>query len=182
MRHLDLFSGIGGFALAVEEVWGADSEHVFCDNDPFSQRILAKHWPNAQIHGDIRTLKGTELGHIDLITGGFPCQPFSSSGSRRGTEDDRHLWPEMLRVIRETRPTFVLGENVYGFTTWDEGVVLEGVCTDLEAEGYEVFPFIIPACSLNAPHKRDRVWIVAHATGVGGSGESREVPDRKSVV
>lgn len=178
MRHLDLFSGIGGFALATEMVWD-DMEHIFCDNDPFSQAILKKHWPNAPTHGDIRELKGEELGPIDLLTGGFPCQPFSAAGSRRGTQDDRHLWPEMLRVIREVKPSFVLGENVYGFTTWDGGVVLEGVCTDLEAEGYEVFPFIIPACSINAPHRRDRVWIVAHATSARDSGRPAEVYQEK---
>lgn len=178
MKHLDLFSGIGGFALATEMVWD-DVEHVFCDIEPFSQRILAKHWPNSKIYGDIRWLNGQEIGKIDILTGGFPCQPFSAAGSRRGTEDNRHLWPEMLRVIRETHPSIVLGENVYGFTTWDGGVVLERVCTDLEAEGYEVFPFIIPACSLNAPHRRDRVWIIAHATSAGDNRGPSEIYQEK---
>ena len=106
-----------------------------------------------------------ELGRcgVDLLTGGFPCQPFSAAGRRKGTADDRHLWPEMLRVIREFKPRWVIGENVGGFITWGQGVVLEQVCTDLEGEGYEVQPFIIPAVSVNAPHRRDRVWIVAHS-------------------
>lgn len=194
IRHLDLFSGIGGFALATEMVWD-DVEHVFCDNDPFSQAILKKHWPNSQIHGDIRQLTPHAVGcghvhgesqiitaeareqtfpksstacgrfRVDILTGGFPCQPFSQAGRRRGTEDDRHLWPEMLRVIREFHPRWVIGENVGGFVTWSNGLVLEQVHTDLEGEGYEVQAFIIPAVSLNAPHRRDRVWIVAHSNG-----------------
>lgn len=199
MRHLDLFSGIGGFALAIEEVWGEDVEHIFCDIEPFSQRILAKHWPNALIYGDIRELtaeriladtrreygepwcsqstsRETSIGShstketerysgVDILTGGFPCQPFSAAGARRGTEDDRHLWPEMLRVIRETNPTYIVGENVGGFLTWNGGLVFEQVCTDLEEAGYQVCPFVIPAAAVNAPHRRDRVWIVANAKG-----------------
>lgn len=191
MKHLDLFSGIGGFALATEMVWD-DVEHIFCDNDPFAQAVLKKHWPNSIIYGDIKTLTAERIASdtpswrervceqkgigarepevqirdgdrvaIDLLTGGFPCQPFSAAGRRLGTEDDRHLWPEMLRVIRETNPTYVLGENVGGFLTWNGGMVFQQVCTDLEAEGYEVCPLVIPACAVNAPHRRDRVWIAA---------------------
>jgi DNA (cytosine-5)-methyltransferase 1 len=179
--HLDLFSGIGGFSIASEIVWG-EVEHIFCDNNSFSQAILKKHWPDSKIYGDIKELKGKEIGAVDLITGGFPCQPFSSAGKRRGTEDDRHLWPEMLRVIRETYPRWVIGENVSGLVTWNGGLVLERVRLDLEAEGYEVWPFIIPACSQNAPHKRDRVWIVAHSKSGGNSGtpgEIRQKDERK---
>jgi DNA (cytosine-5)-methyltransferase 1 len=200
MRHLDLFSGIGGFALATEWAWPDEEvEHIFCDNDPFSQAILRKHWPNAPIYGDIKELTaerivadtiskrqqevqrgptyGSNKSHnrIDLITGGFPCQPFSSAGRRRGTEDDRHLWPEMLRLIRELRPTWVLGENVGGFITWNGGLVFEQVCTDLEEAGYEVCPLVIPAVSLNAPHRRDRVWIAAHAVGSDAGGAPRTI-------
>jgi len=205
MRHLDLFSGIGGFALAVEEVWGTDVEHIFCDIEPFSQRILAKHWPNSLIYGDIRELTADKIladtrrkygsawgderveadtserpsrepdaerrSTVDILTGGFPCQPFSAAGARRGTEDDRHLWPEMLRVIRETNPTYIVGENVGGFLTWNGGLVFEQVCTDLEEAGYEVCPFVIPAAAVNAPHRRDRVWIVANAKG-SNAGQS----------
>jgi DNA (cytosine-5)-methyltransferase 1 len=214
MRHLDLFSGIGGFALATEMVW-EDVEHIFCDNDPFSQEILKKHWPNSLIYGDIKELtaerittdtrreygsawgdEGVETDTekrstrelsserrytIDLLTGGFPCQPFSVAGRRRGTEDDRHLWPEMLRVIRETNPTYVLGENVGGLLTWNDGLVFEQVCSDLEAEGYEVCPLIIPACAVNAPHRRDRVWIVAHAISSEHRGQYGAIREKKSV-
>ena len=174
MRHLNLFAGIGGASLAAEMVWDEDIEHIFCEIDPFCQTILKKHWPNATIYGDIKKLNGGVLRPIDLLTGGFPCQPFSAAGKRRGTEDDRHLWPEMLRVIRESSPSWVIGENVSGLLTWSGGMVLNEVCADLEAEGYEVWPFLIPSCQhLNAPHKRDRVWIIAHSTRNGERGESR---------
>lgn len=177
MRHLDLFSGIGGFALATEMVLGKGNvEHIFCDNDPFAQAILKKHWPNSSIYGDIKTLTAKEAGGgTDLLTGGFPCQPFSAAGRRRGTEDDRHLWPHMLRLIRETHPTFVLGENVSGLLTWSNGLVFEQVCTDLENEGYEVGAFVIPAAGIGAPHRRERVWIAAHAKSAGDRGESSSV-------
>ncbi|MDO8094419.1 MAG: DNA (cytosine-5-)-methyltransferase [Candidatus Brocadiales bacterium] len=195
MQHLDLFSGIGGFSLATEMVWGDEVEHIFCEIDPFCQKILSKHWPNSKIYGEIRTLtqnaERERLSHTEyeeretevrgqwefgtrdgdwiysqpyILTGGFPCQPFSQAGRRRGTEDDRHLWPEMLRVIQEFHPRWVIGENVGGFVTWNNGMVLEQVHTDLESEGYEVQAFIIPAVAVNAPHRRDRVWIVAHST------------------
>ena len=176
MKHLDLFSGIGGFALAVDAVW-PNAEHEFCEIDPYCQQVLKKHFPNSKIHGDIKTIAYTDNGRsaeqkleaagnkqcdrkpkFDLLTGGFPCQPFSTAGKRRAEADDRYLWPEMLRVIRETRPTWILGENVAGIIN----LALEQVCTDLEAEGYEVQPFVIPACAVNAPHRRDRVWIIAH--------------------
>ena len=201
MKHLDLFSGIGGFALATEMVW-ENVEHVFCDIEPFAQAILKKHWPNAPIYGDIRTLtanprcehgesrsckehceessertssasKIERYRNADLLTGGFPCQPFSQAGRRLGTADDRHLWPEMLRVIREFHPRWIIGENVGGFVTWSDGLVLEQVHTDLEGEGYEVQAFIIPAVSLNAPHRRDRVWIVAHSASERSRGKER---------
>lgn len=282
MKHLDLFSGIGGFALAADRVFG-NVEHIFCDNDPFCQAILKKHWPQAQIYGNIdqltwegyvQNVKSPKLGRagliaspatlsesqsgessipsiiarlkqrgsgrqkkkssatmeenvpaagsqtepslasttrmgagissaehtsrkrgssssamdtqpttrssattaimpniitenahtkIDILTGGFPCQPFSQAGRRAGTSDNRYKWPEMLRVIREFKPRWVIGENVGGFVTWSEGLVLEQVHADLEGEGYEVQAFIIPAVAVNAPHRRDRVWIVAHS-------------------
>lgn len=198
MQHLDLFSGIGGFALAAEMVWGKNINHIFCDNDPFCQAILKKHWPEAQIFGDIRgftytnpNLKGLEgavtarivrpdgrtseytrfRDGVHLLTGGFPCQPFSQAGRRKGTEDDRYLWPEMLRVIREFKPRWVIGENVGGFVTWNEGMVLRQVLSDLEGEGYEIQTFVIPAVAVNAPHRRDRVWIVANSTGTGAGSD-----------
>lgn len=171
MIHLDLFSGIGGFALAVDSVFGK-STHIFCDNEPFAQAVLKKHWPESEIYDDIRNI--TKPIKTDLLSGGFPCQPFSAAGLRRGTADDRHLWPEMLRVIRLTKPTWVIAENVGGILTWNDGLVFEQVCSDLEAAGYEVQPFVIPAVAVNAPHRRDRVWFVAHAIGSpdrGGAGE-----------
>lgn len=183
MKHLDLFSGIGGFALAADIVFG-NVEHTFCDNDPFCQEVLKKHWPKAKIYGDIRTLtnrsgEGLERSTREsvqwrsegftrdtfILTGGFPCQPFSQAGRRKGTEDDRYLWPEMLRVIREFKPTWVIAENVRGLITQGGGVVFEQVCLDLEGEGYDVQPLVIPAVAVNAPHRRDRVWIVANRAG-----------------
>lgn len=175
MRHLDLFSGIGGFALAAQTVWGSRYENVgFCDNEPFSQAILKKHWPYAHIFDDIKTLRTPPTA--DLITGGFPCQPFSAAGKRQGTEDDRHLWPEMLRVIRASTPKWVIGENVGGLLTWDGGMVLEQVLVDLEGAGYQAWPFVIPAVAVGAPHRRDRVWIIAHADHQGqlGRGSSSQ--------
>ena len=188
MRHLDLFSGIGGFALAAKTVWGADYECAgFCDNNPFCQAVLKKRFPGVPVFGDIRALGSASLadghgragieeinageawqqalGHvetgIDLITGGFPCQPFSQAGRRKGKADDRYLWPEMLRVIKETQPRWVLGENVAGIIS----MALRQVLADLEAAHYETRCFVVPACAVNAPHRRDRVWIVAHRTG-----------------
>jgi len=184
MKHLDLFSGIGGFALAADRVFG-NVEHIFCEIDPFCQEVLKKHWPQSKIYGDIRTLthdtesrgrrlrtseddwKATPQEHPSsdstfLLTGGFPCQPFSQAGRRKGTDDDRHLWPEMFRVIREFKPTWVIAENVRGILTIEQGMVFEQVCLDLEGEGYEVQPIIIPAVAVNAPHRRDRVWFVAN--------------------
>lgn len=159
MIHLDLFSGIGGFAYAADQVWD-DVEHIFCDNNKFCQQVIDKHWKGSKIYDDIRDIKEESA---DIVTGGFPCQPFSQAGKRRGTEDDRHLWPEMYRVIKLTKPRWVVAENVPGLINIQEGVVFEQVCADLEAEGYEVQPFIIPAVAVNAPHKRDRLWIIAHA-------------------
>jgi DNA (cytosine-5)-methyltransferase 1 len=172
MIHLDLFSGIGGFAYAADQVWD-DVEHIFCDNDTFCQQVLKKHWPEAKIYDDIRTI--TEHPKTDLLTGGFPCQPFSQAGKRKGTTDDRYLWPEMLRVIQLTKPTWVIAENVRGLLTLQGGLVFQQVCLDLEASGYEVQPFIIPAVALNAPHRRDRVWFVAHSLGSSGEEEVGKV-------
>lgn len=175
MLHLDLFSGIGGFALATEMVW-RDVEHVFVEYDPYCQKILRKHWSKAEIHGDIREFvaearKKSSLPKPYILTGGFPCQPFSQAGRRRGTEDDRYLWGEMFEAITIFKPRWVIAENVSGLVTWNEGLVLETVCTDLEREGYEVQPFVIPACAVGAPHRRDRVWIVAHAESERGRAE-----------
>ena len=153
--HLDLFSGIGGFALAAG--WAGFKTVGFCDNEPYAQSVLKKHWPNVPIHGDIKALDGTAYRGVTLLTGGFPCQPFSNAGKRRGKDDDRYLWPQMLRVIQEARPAWIVGENVVGII----GLALDQVCSDLEAEGYEVEPIIIPACGVDASHRRNRVWVVA---------------------
>ena len=238
MRMLDLFSGIGGFALAAQWVWGDNLEIVsFCEIDPFCQKVLKKHWPDVPICEDIRKLDygwitanaksarstgiqetrnhrellnpgdgdtGLPQKKIDLLTGGFPCQPFSAAGLRKGKEDDRFLWPEMFRVISEFRPTWIIGENVAGIInmaqyeddpevdieadlfgdetrkeTYTGRGILHGIISELEHIGYSVQPFVIPACSLNAPHRRDRVWIVAENTdckrGSRGSEDGRQV-------
>jgi len=164
MRHGSLFSGIGGFDLAAEWMgW----ENVFhCEWNPFGLKILHYYWPNAiQYHDITKTDFSVHRGTIDILTGGFPCQPYSMAGKRLGKEDDRHLWPEMLRAIREIQPTWIVGENVYGLVNWNDGLVFDEVQADLEAEGYEVQPYILPAVAVDAPHRRDRVWFVANADG-----------------
>ena len=163
MRHGSLFSGIGGFDLAAEWMgW----ENVFhCEWNPFGQKVLKHYWPNAISYHDITKTDFTiHKGAIDIITGGFPCQPYSSAGKRLGKEDERHLWPEMLRCIREVSPRWIVGENVRGLTNWNGGMVFDEVQADLETIGYEVLPFLLPACAVNAPHRRDRIWFIANAT------------------
>lgn len=162
MRHGSLFSGIGGFDLAAEWMgW----ENVFhCEWNKFGQQVLKYYWPKAISYEDITKTDFTiHRGRIDILTGGFPCQPYSSAGKRLGKEDERHLWPEMLRAIREIQPRWVVGENVLGLVNWSGGLVFHEVQADLEAEGYEVQPYVLNAASIGAPHKRDRVWFVAHS-------------------
>ena len=157
MNHGSLFSGIGGFDLAASWVgW----ENIFqVEKDEFRKRVLAKNFPHTKRYGDIHAFDGRNYrGAIDVLSGGFPCQPFSVAGKQRGKSDDRYLWPEMLRVIHEIRPRWAVVENVTGIIT----LALDEVLSDLEAEGYATETFIIPACAINAPHRRDRVWIVAH--------------------
>ena len=169
MTHGSLFSGIGGFDLASEWMgW----ENVFhCEYDPFCQKVLKHHFPNSKLYEDIKTFDATSyLGRIDLLSGGFPCQPFSAAGKRLGTEDDRHLWPEMLRIIREVKPRYIVGENVRGIVSWSGGLVFEEVCANLETEGYEVTPYLLPACGKNAPHRRDRIWFIAQNSDKNGRG------------
>jgi DNA (cytosine-5)-methyltransferase 1 len=159
--HGSLFSGIGGFDLAAEWMgW----ENVFhCEWMEFPRKVLDYYWPNADSHIDIcKTDFKKYANKIDILTGGFPCQPFSMAGKRKGTDDERYLWGEMLRAIQEIKPKYVIAENVFGITNIDGGLVFEQVCLDLEAEGYEVQPFIISAASKNAPHRRDRCWFVAY--------------------
>lgn len=161
MNHLDLFSGIGGFALAAR--WAGINTVAFCEIEPFAQKVLKKNFPSVPVFPDICKLKRSDINEsIDIITGGFPCQPFSIAGKKRGTDDDRDLWPEMFRIIKEFKPTWVIGENVANFV----GMAFERTKANLESEGYEVQPLIIPACGLNAPHKRDRVWIVAYSDSI----------------
>jgi DNA (cytosine-5)-methyltransferase 1 len=166
MKHGSLFSGIGGFDLAAEWMgW----ENVFhCEWNPFGQRVLKHYWPNAELFTDITKSNFTKYANtIDVLTGGFPCQPYSSAGKRLGKDDTRHLWPEMCRAIREIAPRYVVGENVRGLTNWNGGMVFDEVCSDLEALGYSVAPYIIPASAVNAPHQRERVWFVAYRDGNG---------------
>ena len=226
ITHYDLFAGIGGFSLALEEVFNeAKINHIFCEWAEFPAAVLKKHWPNGTFYGDIAdlvadtertglykpeksgssqegkrkrrlpqyerlditsagvrgSLTSNSQGHetLTILTGGFPCQPFSHAGRRKGTADDRYQWPNMFRVIQNVKPDWVIAENVRGLVTWNEGMVLEQVCVDLESEGYEVQPFIIPACAVNAPHRRDRVWIIANCANSRVKGlQKREInPD-----
>jgi len=173
LTHASLFSGIGGFDLAAE--W-AGWENIFhCEWNPFGQKVLAYHFPNSKSYYDItKTDFSIHRGSIDVLTGGFPCQPYSMAGKRLGKEDKRHLWPEMLRTIREVQPRWVVGENVLGIVSWSGGLVFEEVQTDLEAEGYEVQTFILPAASVNAPHQRQRTWFVAFNSKSKRSATFRE--------
>jgi DNA (cytosine-5)-methyltransferase 1 len=173
MNHGSLFSGIGGFDLAAE--WMGWENKFHCDINPFSRKLCSFYWPEAESYDNIKTTDFRKWrGTIDVLSGGFPCQPFSVAGKRMGKEDERHLWPEMFRAIREIRPRYVVGENVRGFLNWSDGLVLEEVYSDLESEGYEVQTFVLPAVGINAPHKRDRVWIIAHANSDARRSESSE--------
>ena len=163
MKILDLFSGIGGFSIGLED---AGFETVaFCEIEDYPRAVLRKHWPNTPIYRDVRQLTGDQLRadgvFPNVIVGGYPCQPFSHAGVRRGAEDDRHLWPEVYRLVKEIRPAWGIFENVAGHISMG----LDEVLSDLEAEDYAARPFVIPACALNAPHRRDRVWIVARNLG-----------------
>lgn len=190
-----LFAGIGGFDLGLERAGFKTKWQV--EIDEWCRQVLTKHWPEVPKYADIKECGRHNLAPVDLICGGFPCQPFSVAGQRRGTEDDRHLWPEMLRVIKEIRPSWVIGENVAGLVnmaepdseskvesrscirlpdydvfekifTQQETMLLNSIIEDLEEAGYRCAPpFIIPACALDAPHRRDRIWIVGHSISNG---------------
>ena len=173
MKVLDLFSGIGGFALGLERA-GMETA-AFCEYDEKARLVLNKHWPDVQMYNDVRTLTGEQLEKdgitdIGLICGGYPCQPFSVAGKRQGKADDRHLWPEFFRLIQEIRPTWIIAENVAGHINMG----LKDVLADLESEGYNVQTFLIPACAVDAFHRRDRVWIVAHSNAKCGASAKQK--------
>lgn len=204
LTHGSLFSGIGGFDLAAEWIGWENKFH--CEWDDFGKKILSYYWPNAKSYGDITKTDFRQWrGGIDVLTGGFPCQPFSTAGKRLGKDDNRYLWPEMLRAIREIQPTWVIGENVGGiismvqpcdevkvgcqtslleedyFTKKEQEYVVETVCSDLEREGYSVQPVLIPACSVGAPHRRDRIWFVAHSVNRGYRNNERENREKNGI-
>ena len=208
LKHIDIFSGIGGFALAAR--WAGIETIIFCESDPFCRKVLKKNFPKIPICNDVKdfchewlTADTNCIGELQpeggkqeersrachcnkeyILTGGFPCQPFSIAGKRRASADDRFLWKEMLRVIREISPVWIIAENVLGILDAEQGVVFESICSDLEMSGYTVQPFVIPACGVGAPHRRDRVWIIAaNPDSIGGcrwgnenyKGEAREI-------
>lgn len=162
LKILDLFSGIGGISLGLERTGGFETV-AFCEIDDFCRKVLKKHWPDVPIYKDVRSFHHD--GPVDVICGGYPCQPFSVAGKRGGDKDDRHLWPEMLNCIEKYKPSWVIGENVAGHISMG----LDKVLSDLERQGYTARPFIIPACAVDAPHRRDRIWIVGHAEHNGHS-------------
>ena len=171
LRHLDLFSGIGGFSLGLEATGGFETV-AFCDIEEFPRKVLQKHWPGVKQYEDIKELnyeklKADGLLPIDIITGGYPCQPFSVAGRKKGEKDPRHLWPEYFRLIKELRPTWVIGENVSGHIKLGLDTVLE----NLESEGYSVRTFSISAASIGANHQRERIWIVANTNSSGNKGK-----------
>jgi DNA-cytosine methyltransferase len=161
MNHGSLFSGIGGFDLAAQWIGWTNIFQVEIDN--YCNKVLEKHFPDVKRFRDIYEFDGTQFrGSVDIISGGFPCQPFSQAGKRQGTKDDRYLWPQMLRIIREVQPAFVVGENVAGLISMENGRTLERIFADLEDAGYRLETFVIPACAVGTWHRRDRIWIVAY--------------------
>lgn len=174
ITHGSLFSGIGGFDLAA--CWAGIETRWQVEIDNFCNKVLEKHFPNAKRYKDIKEVKGLE--RVDIISGGFPCQPFSIAGKQKGKDDDRYLWEEMLRIIREVKPSYVIGENVANL--WNMG--FENLLVDLENEGYEVESFIIPACATGAPHKRNRIWIIAYSKGIRKRGRFGKIPKENEKI
>jgi DNA (cytosine-5)-methyltransferase 1 len=173
MEHLDLFTGIGGFSLAAR--WAGIRTVAMCEIEEFPRKVLQKNFPGIPIHHDIRELNGSEYAGIDIITGGFPCQPYSRAGKQQGEGDARDLWPEMLRVISESRPRWVVGENSSNILN----MAFDQIKADLEAIGYEVGePLCIPAGAVNADHRRERSWICANSNQVGLQRSSEETVQR----
>jgi DNA (cytosine-5)-methyltransferase 1 len=181
MTHASLFSGIGGFDLAAE--WMGWNNLFHCEWNPFGQKVLKHHFPNSISYNDITKTDFTiHEGSVDILTGGFPCQPYSTAGKRLGKQDERHLFPEMLRCIKEVKPRWVVGENVRGLVSWGGGMVFNEVCDDLEREGYEVQSFLIPAAGVNAPHQRQRIWFVAYANDKGRNTRFGEVQSKNGKI
>tara|TARA_R100000781_G_scaffold26395_3_gene19494 strand:- start:468 stop:1763 length:1296 start_codon:yes stop_codon:yes gene_type:complete len=177
LKVLDLFSGIGGFALGLDST-GFFETVRFVEKDKYCQKVLQKNFPNIPIEEDIKNVEGKEYS-ADVVVGGFPCQPFSVAGKQKGTNDDRYLWPEMLRLIREIKPEFVIGENVQGIINLQNGMVLRQVQDELESEGFEVQCFLIPASGIGAWHQRYRVWIVGHSQHNGLLAAEKRCRDEK---
>ena len=181
MTHASLFSGIGGFDLAAE--WMGWENLFHCEWNPFGQKVLKHHFPKSINYNDITKTDFTiHSGSVDILTGGFPCQPYSTAGKRLGKQDERHLFPEMLRCIKEVKPRWVVGENVRGLVSWNEGLVFHEVYDDLEREGYEVQSFLIPAASVGAPHQRYRVWFVAYANDKRRSSRLGEIQSENGKI
>ena len=179
LRHVDLCSGIGGFSLGFE--WAQLSTPIlFCDTEPWCRKILAKNFPNVPIATDVKELANDPerlVPDCDILTAGYPCQPFSVAGKQKGTEDDRHIWPFIFRIVAQKRPTWCVFENVHGHIAMG----LDQVLADLESEGYATRTFVVPACGVNAPHKRDRLWIVAYSNSDDGrNGSSTKSQGRQS--
>ena len=181
LKHLDLFAGVGGFSLAAR--WAGIETVAFCEIDESCHKVLNKHWPELPIHKDIKELDGSDYEGIDIITGGYPCQPFSVAGNQKAKEDNRHLWPEMFRIITQAKPTWAICENVYGHVK----LGLDCVLHDLESIGYACQSFIIPSLATGANHNRERVFIVAHSASNGqheskassSNGEADEYSEKR---
>lgn len=178
MKIIDLFAGIGVASLAAETVFPG-IEHEFVEINPFSQTILKKHFPNSPIHDDIRNYHPT--GTVDIVWGSPPCQAASAAGKRKGTADPRWLWPDYFRVIAEAKPRWTIAENVYGLLSLNNGLDFEELCLGLEALGYSVRAYIIPALAVGAPHERNRVWIVAHSLNDGNRGGRGQIRETESL-
>ena len=180
LRLLDLFSGIGGFSLGMEATKRIKTVG-FVEKDKFCQKVLQKNFKNIPIEEDIRNVKGSNYA-ADIVSGGFPCQPFSVAGKRRGQDDDRYLWDETIRVVAETKPKWFVGENVEGIININNGLVLRQVQTDLEKEGFQVQCLVIPASGIGAWHQRKRVWIIANSTSRLSIGEGKEIQARGNTI
>tara|TARA_A100000172_G_scaffold2874_1_gene1823 strand:- start:1639 stop:2586 length:948 start_codon:yes stop_codon:yes gene_type:complete len=171
LKLLDLFAGIGGFSYGLEQTQGFETI-AFCEKDKFCQQVLRKHWNDIKIYDDIRHIKGSEI-KAEIITSGFPCQPFSVAGKQRGTDDDRFLWDETIRVVAETKPKWFIGENVDGLVNIQEGKVLQQIQKDLEAESFQVQCLVIPASGIGAWHQRKRIWIIGYSNSNANAKEKQ---------